>query len=531
MASQTKPEFGKLRSFFWPVHRSECRIFVPLLLIYFLITFNYSMLRAAKDSLVITAKSSGAEAIPFIKVWAILPAAILITYLFTRLSNKYKIEHVFYLMMSLFLGFFLLFAFVLYPMQDYLHPNAFADHLEQILPHGFKGFIAIFRNWTFTLFYVMSELWGTAIMTVLFWGFVNEITSIEAAKRFYVLLTLGANLSAIVSGEMAGLISHWGTSIRFIHSIDPWGNSLILLASLVFLSGICAVAIFRWLNRNGLKTFLSDSSFQFNHGPSEIKMGLRKNFSYLAKSKYLTCIAIIVVTYNIAINLTEVVWKDQLHQICPDPNDYQAYMGKVLTWVGVMSTIIGLSAGAILRRFNWTITAMIPPFILLATGIGFFSFLIFKDTGLSLLSAALGSTPLAIGVFFGSMQNCLSRASKYTLFDATKELSFIPLSKECKLKGKAAIDGVGSRIGKSGGAVVYQFLLMSLGTVGASTPYVGVILLFVVGGWMFAVRSLGKQFTSIMTTKGTVDIPEKVPEPLAAAGVLPKSEPKQEVSS
>jgi AAA family ATP:ADP antiporter len=230
----------------------------------------------------------------------------------------------------------------------------------------------------------------------------------------------------------------------------------------------------------------------------------------LAKSKYLTCIAIIVVTYNIAINLTEVIWKDQLHQLCPDPNDYQAYMGQVLTWVGVMSTVIGLGAGAILRKFNWTFTAMIPPFILLVTGIGFFSFLIFKDSGLAAISAMLGSTPLAIGVFFGSMQNCLSRASKYTLFDATKELSFIPLSKECKLKGKAAIDGVGSRIGKSGGAVIYQFLFVSLNTVVMSIPYVAGILLFVVGGWMIAVRSLGRQFNELMKSKDTVDIPEKL---------------------
>ena len=77
-------EFGRIRSFLWPIHKFEIKKFVPLLLIYALIVFNYSTLKAFKDSLVITAPSSGAEAIPFIKVWAILPMAILSTYFFHK---------------------------------------------------------------------------------------------------------------------------------------------------------------------------------------------------------------------------------------------------------------------------------------------------------------------------------------------------------------------------------------------------------------------------------------------------------------
>jgi AAA family ATP:ADP antiporter len=146
---------------------------------------------------------------------------------------------------------------------------------------------------------------------------------------------------------------------------------------------------------------------------------------------------------------------------------------------------------------------------MLVTGVGFFCFLLFKDMNfLGSLTMLFGWTPLAVGVFFGSVQNCLARASKYSVFDTTKELAFIPLGKESKLKGKAAIDGVGSRLGKSGGAVIYQGLLMVLGTVACSIPYVAVILLFVIGAWIWAVKSLGKQFTQL-TQKGT-PLPEPV---------------------
>src|SRR3990167_3324625 len=137
MHTDRSADFGKWRSLFWPIHRWELKKFIPMFLMFFLISFNYNALRACKDSLVVTAPHSGAEAIPFIKIWAILPGALLLTYLFTRLSNRFSREKVFYIMMSVFLGFFMLFTFVLFPAQEFLHPTALADKLEATLPKGF----------------------------------------------------------------------------------------------------------------------------------------------------------------------------------------------------------------------------------------------------------------------------------------------------------------------------------------------------------------------------------------------------------
>src|SRR5437667_5086837 len=105
-------EFTGWRAFFWPIHRSEWKKFFPMIGILFLIVFNYNFLRTFKDSMLVTAPHSGAEALPFIKVWAILPGALLLTYIFTRLANKFPREKVFYIMMSVFLVFFFLFTFV-----------------------------------------------------------------------------------------------------------------------------------------------------------------------------------------------------------------------------------------------------------------------------------------------------------------------------------------------------------------------------------------------------------------------------------
>ena len=512
-----KEKFGKWRSFFWPIYRFELKKFLPVFGMFFLIVFNYNLLRTFKDSMVVTAPNSGAEAIPFIKVWAILPSAILLTFIFTRLANRFSREKVFYIMMFIFIIFFFLFTFVLYPLRDYLHPHELADKLQALLPAGFKGLIAIFRNWTFTLFYVMCELWSTAIMTVLFWGFMNEVTGVGEAKRFYGLLMIGGNASSILSGQ----ISVWFSNITFNpylpYGTTKWEQSVLFLNCTVIVCGILAVAFFRWLHTHVLNP--EEKAQKIPKPPEEkVKMSMRKNVAYLAKSKYLICIAMIVLTYNIAINLVEVVWKNQINSQYPYPSDFQSYMGSVTTVIGIVATFSAIFiTGNVIRRFSWTTSAMIPAAITLITGLGFFTFVLFQHSGLETLAAVAGFTPIAFGLLLGSLQNVFTRASKYTFFDATKEIAFIPLSNESKLKGKAAIDGVGSRLGKSGGSVIHQGLLLIFTTVSASTPFVAGIFLIVLLIWILSVVSLGKQFDQLVEAEGKLEIPEgPAPKPILA---------------
>lgn len=502
MQAESAAEFKGWRSFLWPVHRSEMKKFLPMFIIYFLVSFNYNVLRVYKDTMVVS--ESGAEVLPFIK-GAVLPGAFLLTFLFTRLANRFSIEKVFYMMLGGFLAFFLFFAFVLFPLGETLHPYAFADRIQSFLPEGFKGFVAVFRNWTFTLFYVMSDLWSTAIMSVLFWGFANEVTKVSEAKRFYVLWSIGANVAGIFAGQLVVL----GGQVS-------WEKSVLFICCLIVGIGLVTMAIFRWYNKCVVNP--SRKAQDLGVKKEKMKMSMRKNFAYLAKSKYLLCIALIVLCYNIGINLIEVVWKNQARELFPNKTDYSVYMGQVVTWAGVIATTVSIFiSGNIIRRFSWTASALITPLVVLIAGCGFFFFTVFKDSGFSWLPiAAAGASPLMLSVLFGSIHNCLTRACKYTLFDATKEMSFIPLNRESKLKGKAAIDGIGSRLGKSGGSMIHMALLVPFVTVTASAPYIAGIFLIVGLVWILSVFALGKQFDAVSSEKGKLDIPEptKAHEPV-----------------
>lgn len=496
-------EFSKIRSFLWPIYRHEVKKLVPMMLMLFLICFNYGILRNVKDAIVVTAKSSGAEVLPFIKVWVLLPMAILFTLIFTKLINRYSQERVFYLTISSFLIFFGLFIFVLYPYRDLLHPHELADSLEVMLPAGCKGLIAMFRNWSFTLFYVICELWGSMVLSVLFWGFANEVTKITEARRFYSMLGIVASFAGIFAGVAANYLTS-----------DNWEETLRILISVIVVSGCLTMLAFYWMNRK----VLNDASFDELHKSkkelkTKKKLSMRESFSYLSNSKYLICIAVLVVCYNLVINLVEIVWKDQLRQLYPSAVEYSRYMNYVTSAVGIIATMTSLFMSYFIARFGWTRTALITPISMLLTSVGFFAFMLFRNDLSEPVYLLTGTTPLAIAVFFGAAQVCISKACKYSVFDSTKEMAFIPLGHECKLKGKAAIDGVGSRLGKSGGSVVHQGLLMIFGTVSLSAPYVAVILMMVIMGWMVAVRSLGKQFASIIGEKGREEIGEASASP------------------
>jgi AAA family ATP:ADP antiporter len=136
--------------------------------------------------------------------------------------------------------------------------------------------------------------------------------------------------------------------------------------------------------------------------------------------------------------------------------------------------------------------------MLLVTGCLFFSFVLYRDvlpTGLLLF----GMTPLMLTVLLGAIQNILSKSCKYSLFDPTKEMSYIPLSIEEKIKGKAAVDVIGNPTGKSTGSLIQQVLMISMGSLSVIAPYVASIVFVFFAIWLVAAKSLGKQFNALLS--------------------------------
>jgi len=481
MAKVDISSFSGLRSYLWPIHAHEAKKLIPMVIMTALVALDYSILRNLKDTLLITEPGSGAEVLPFIKLWVMLPAAILSTIGLSYLLNHFSRTAIYTGIIVAFSLFFLLFGFLIYPNRSSLHLHSSADYLQSISPLGFKGLISMYRNWTVTCFYVIAELWGTIVLQVLMWGFANEITKISEAPRFYSVIVIACNIAAICAGQAANALTPAAT--MGLATVDVWNQTLIRLILLIVALGLASLLAFRWMS----KYVLTDPLYMPQEGECakkepKKKLNFRESLRHIANSKYLLCIASIVISYNLVSNLVEVIWKDRLHQYYPNPSDFNTYTNNLTSMLGMISTTASVLMIGIIQRLGWTKTALLTPGVLLITSAAFF------------LSIFGGEAALGLAVFFGSVQFCFTRAAKYSVFDATKEMSFIPLDPDHKMKGKAAIDGIGSRMAKSGGAVIQQGLLLCCGTLAASAPYIALIVGGVTVLWLMATLSLGKKY-------------------------------------
>ncbi len=481
MALGDESPLTRWRMRLWPIHGYEFKKVLPLLFMKFFVSFTYGVLTTMKDAFVVTARGSGAEVIPVLKGWIVLPIALGATLLYSKLSNIFHRSTLFYSIIIFFLAIVLLFGFVLYPNIDALSPHTSADWLLEKIGHSNAHWIAIYRNWVQSIFFVTAELWGAVVIFLLFWGFVNHVCNLNEAKRCYNLFIAGGDLAQMFTGPLVCYFTGKYLASQFNLALQS-------LCICVLFFGCMIMALHWFLTKRVLK---DERLYKPEHGELQLdqrtKLSLIDSLKFIVRSPYLRFIAVMVVAYGLTMNLTEVSWKANLKLVYPETGAYQAFMATVSSSVGVCSFIITLFfSGMIIRRIGWHFCAQLPPIVIGSTSLIFL--ILFLNQGW------LGASPLMTIVLFGAFQNVSTKVMKYAFFDATKEMSYIPLDQESKVKGKAAIDVIGSRLGKSGAAWI-QLLLMQIAGTGSVlsithflVPIIGCTIVF----WILSVRQLNK---------------------------------------
>lgn len=139
---------------------------------------------------------------------------------------------------------------------------------------------------------------------------------------------------------------------------------------------------------------------------------------------------------------------------------------------------------------------------LLATGGTFFFFvawLLRHSVAAIYLTPAQQLLALQSLVVLGAVVFVTNRASKFSLFKPAEEMVYIMLDKESRTKGKAAIDVVGSQMGKASSSMLQQFLLvLSGGSMLTMLPVMTIFQGLILRLWLNAVTQLGKFYDSVM---------------------------------
>lgn len=476
-----KKKSSWLRELLWPIYGDENWKFIPMVLMLALCLFNYTSLRITKDALIVTAPNSGAGVLNFLKGYVVMPMSILFVLFYAKISNIVSKKNLFYVTLLPFLGFFIAFGTVLYPFTDIIHMSTERMlEIQETYPR-LRYIVPIFGYWSYSAFYVFSELWGNVSISLLFWQFANLNTSKTEVKRFYPLFAAYSNIGLIAAG--------------LIQSNDITTE---LTCALVIISGLLLAGVYWWLTKYILKEAPEVKTTSKEKKP---KPSLKESFKMIMSSKYLGYIAIIVLAYGMTANLVEVTWKAKVKEMYASKSEYKIFMGNFFVATGFITMFVGLFLKNVVTRFGWLTAAMVTPIMLLVTSLGFFGFALFSDM---LLSAAVLATslPLLISVIVGAVQNIASKSTKYALFDPTTQMTYIPLSDEERVKGKAAVDVIGGRLGKSlGGHIQSVALLLTGSTQLGIAPILMVFLIVVVAFWIFSLTKLSKEYEDKLKQK------------------------------
>ncbi len=476
--------FTGVRGVVFPIANWELRKFLPLAVMMFITVFNFTLLRNAKDALFVTAPGSGAESITFLKLYGVLPMMVLASLVYVKIRKKLNFERSYYVIIAFFMCFFILFICVLYPLRDELNMSAASIiYLKESYPR-FQHFFPAIGLWVYSLFYVFAELWGTFTLSVLFWQFANDNIGPSEAKRYYPLLIFVNSMATMTLGYVMSKFADFPPEKIVV-------NSTLLLIALV----VCLFATFRWMHVSVLSRPQFTQYVSQRTKKPKVKISFVESIKQALKSPYIGYIVILVLSYNIMTNIMEVTWKSQALRLFNDLQSYYRFMSTYTFWTGVITMLFIFISQSLLRLCGWCVCAMITPVIASFIGVVFFSYMLFQDQFAYLLRYFGGITPLVFIVWFGGIGVLIGKSSKYSFFDPTKEMAFIPLSYDLRMTGKAAVDGVGARLGKSSGGFIQTVLyVFTAGSQIDIAPYLAGIIVLLGVLWLVAVLRLNKLY-------------------------------------
>lgn len=485
---------------FFPITRQECSKFFSIVLLMVVILVNGGLLRDIRDGLVVS--KMGAQALNFIRIFVELPYGMVFVSCYTWLCNRFGSLRTFRIIVCFYFCFFLVFNYFILPYQDVLHPDgSYVRQCVAAYPH-FQWFIILWSQWTLVLVYVMSELWSIVIYTLLFWQLVNSIIQVEQAGRFYFLFNLFGQLNGVLQRFVIKRFIRCDVSVPnklsadqgdYIGQIQSLGGFVLLL--------FCAILVIHWFIE---KKFIAHQSVDrralFLNPSKKSKVGIFEGISIVLKSSYLCCIAVTMLSYSTIVNLIEGVWLEEARLYYGGcVGKFMLYQSNVYLLVSIVAPICSVLGYFIIRKLGFKWVALTTPILALLSGGLFFLAVDLNYFGL-LPATVMGISPLACIVVLGTLQNTLIKSVKFSFFDTTKEMAYMPLSHEMRTKGKAAVDVLGGKFGQSLGAII-QVLLYSKyfnATPEQLSLLLGVLFVLTCLIWIKAGGILAKQYENLI---------------------------------
>lgn len=459
--------FNMLIHYFYPkMNKEDVKKFSLLALIFMLIIGAYWALRVLKDTIFFKVAFPESSGWAFNQGTLFQPIAktlspfvvLLLVLIYSKLIDIFKKHQLFYIICSFYAVIFGLLTIILF----------INDHYgAQILGKE----ILAFAGWAS---YFAVESFGS-LASALFWSFTNSITTSESAKEGFPIVISFAQIAAIAGAGMLFFSDKIG-------SLWP-----ILLCATILVSLI--IPIVRYFmqvipaqnlvgNKEAAKTEKKKEGFL---------EGFFSGIWLLLTRPYLIGVLIISTAYEAIAQIIEYQMKNQAS--CNEAYcsvlgfaRFQSIYGMSINAVSFLIAFLGTSK--ILQKYGTRIALLIYP-------ISFFIALSLMLIYYLLLGSSNPSSLLWLT--FAIM--VIVKGMGYAVNNPTKEIMYIPTSKDAKFKSKGWIDTFGSRFAKLAGAQVTNTFKYSVSDLMLYGTLFGFGLNFI---WFFAALYVGKKNTQLL---------------------------------
>lgn len=364
----------------------------------------------------IFAKTVGAQFIPNAKLISLLFVIPLIIF-YSKLVDWLRRHQLLY-WFTIFhgLGGLIFYFFISHPVYGIANTQTSSDR---------------FVGWAF---YIFMESFD-AFFSTTFWSFADSICNPKDAKNYYGYIVAGSKIGGIIAAGALYFIIGSSSSTEHITLIP---NALLFGSLSLFAAAVSIYFLMR--NVSGKYMHGYEVVYQLEKGkPVESKgfwasvKGMFDGLWVILKNPYVAGIFSMVIFYEVVIVIFDfwvVIYADKLNQTVGGMTGYYAFYYFVMNLIGLVVCLFGTTP--MLRFFGLRLSLLAFPLIC-------FIFLV-----LTLM------WPTA-QVFFWVL--VILRAFNYALNHPTREVLYIPTTKEIKFKSKAWTDAFGSRIAKSFGSV------------------------------------------------------------------------------
>jgi len=305
-------------------------------------------------------------------------------------------------------------------------------------------------SWVSVLFYLAGQILGVLLISQ-FWTLANLVYDARQAKRLFGFVGGGAPLGGVAGNALAVAAPTIGAT-----------NLLLPAAASMFL---CAFVV-SWIV--GRESVRPDSSLA---GKQEKGVSAAEAFQLLRRSPHLQIIALVIGFASIGAAIIE----QQLNMAAAAAkgagatDSLTSFLAQVGLWMSVIGFVIQVWLTSKIHRY---------------LGIGF---------ALMVLPVSLGTTGLIMllngALWAPALARILDQSLRYTVDKTTREILFLPLPGDIKLKAKSFVDVTVDRAAKAIGAILLIVLVQPWG-LHLSWQQLSYASLLMTGLWiMMAIRA------------------------------------------